>query len=113
MNLTFERIHDRFPSDLIAPILPPPNLPPTQPHLQDHSHKPRHTNPSTITDRDRAQRKLPLLLPHLITNLRKGIDIDRPTQQSLPKDNRENDPHTWYEIEQSLQDQDGEIDALE
>lgn len=72
-------------SKLPTPIPPMPNLPPAQSHLQRHPNKPGYANPPTITNRDRTERKLPLVLINTIRNLRKSIHIDRAAEQTLPK----------------------------
>lgn len=100
-------------SELPTPIPPMANLPTAQAHLQRHGNEARYTNPTAITDRDRAQRELPLVLSDPIANLRKSVHIDRATEQTLPKHDGEHDPDCGYEAEQGLQYQNGEVQALQ
>ena len=90
-----------------------PNLPPTKPNLNPHTQKASHTYPSGITNARSAQGKLPLPARNSVQDLSKSINIHQTPQQSLPEDNRENDPDVRQEIKQRMSDEQEEISDLQ
>lgn len=112
LPLTYDRrLFSQFP----APILPPPNLPRTQPllHASQNTHQGRQRNPGTITHTHRAQRELPLGVRHVVRNIRVGVDVDETTEDADPEDESEDDVDAWEDHVEGLKDQESEVEALE
>lgn len=89
------------------------HLPPTQKHLHPHPHKPRNTYSPRITHARRPQAKLPILLGHIIRNLRKRTHIDQAAQQALPKYDDADDVVARDEVEHGVRGEQDEVGDLE
>lgn len=100
---------------LLQPTILPPmiHLPPTQPHLNRHTNKPRNTDPRTIAHTRCPETKLPILLGHIIRNLGKRANVDQAAQQALPENHNAHDVVRGDEVEERVQCQQREVEDLQ
>ena len=89
------------------------HLPVAKPDLPSHTKEPGNTDTTRITNSSSAQRELTIFLGDTISNLSEGVDVHHSTQETLPENDDEDNPHAGNEIKQGVESQQCEIGYLE
>lgn len=96
-----------------TPISPPVDLPVTNPDLQGHAQKAGGADPRTIAHAGSAEAKLAIARRHALLDFGEGVHVDQAAEQTLPKDDGEDEPHVGQKGEESVGGQQDEVEALE
>jgi hypothetical protein len=95
-------------------VLPPViYLPPAQPHLDSHAEEPRYTDSARVTHTRGAETKLSVLAGHVVRNLRKRTDINKPAEQALPENNDTDNVVAGDEVEHGVEGKQSEVRDLQ